>query len=399
MRHDQARSSQKLPAAPAKRPRPELVTFTVSLEARVMQGLSDVFGMYEDAPRPLPPEVLRELRVAVSGLVQCASRGERMDAGTLTNPSEFAAQHSQPVKVAELAILMAQATGMPAAGLSEIGMAAELMNLGYALLRARIVDEPRLLDDRVWQEEIKQHPLLSAEIVAQSGLGETVIATIEQHHERCDGSGYPRGMSGDEIVLPARILAVADAFVSLCIGSSNRRALQPGSALKTMQARAGTMFDREAVRLLVQVLAEDEKPDAWVLNPDERDRVVRALRRMSSDRPLPFSRAPRRARAATPPASVRSPNALAPEMLQPDMLVPASLASQPVRAPGDPQGVPSRRPQPLSATSLYPRRPLARRRRRRRSLWSKEYYLASRSAGGGWFSAVAAHRSPHATNA
>jgi HD-GYP domain-containing protein (c-di-GMP phosphodiesterase class II) len=76
---------------------------------------------------------------------------------------------------------------------------------------------------------------------------------IEQHHERLDGSGYPRGLSGVEIGLEARIVAVAETYVALTSNRAHREALAHPLAIEEINAGAGSLFDRQVTEALSKV--------------------------------------------------------------------------------------------------------------------------------------------------
>jgi len=83
---------------------------------------------------------------------------------------------------------------------------------------------------------------------------------IEQHHERLDGSGYPRGLSGSEIVLEARIVGVAETYVALTSNRPHREALTHADAFDELVAGSGTLFDQQVIEALAQV-AESRTAD------------------------------------------------------------------------------------------------------------------------------------------
>ena len=93
-------------------------------------------------------------------------------------------------------------------------------------------------------DEIREHPWLGERIVAPvPGLDGVTREVIACHHERWDGSGYPRGLHGDEIPLAARVFAIVDAFDAMTHEQPYRGALTPLAALGEIEANAGTLFD------------------------------------------------------------------------------------------------------------------------------------------------------------
>ena len=95
-------------------------------------------------------------------------------------------------------------------------------------------------------DEIREHPWLGERIVAPvKGLHGTARDVIACHHERWDGSGYPRGLRGTEIPLAARIFAIADTFDAMTHDQPYRKAVSVKTALREIATSAGTAFDPE----------------------------------------------------------------------------------------------------------------------------------------------------------
>jgi HD-GYP domain-containing protein (c-di-GMP phosphodiesterase class II) len=107
---------------------------------------------------------------------------------------------------------------------------------------------------------------LGARLVARWRDGRTITLVIEQHHERLDGSGFPRGLRAEQIVLEARIVAVAEAFVNLTSGVA---AVSTLDALHDIAARNDTEFDSRVVEILAQAV---EPRTADVLPMTRRNR-------------------------------------------------------------------------------------------------------------------------------
>jgi HD-GYP domain-containing protein (c-di-GMP phosphodiesterase class II) len=96
------------------------------------------------------------------------------------------------------------------------------------------------------------HPMIGANMHFACGLGligEWVLA----HHERPDGRGYPYGLAGTQIPLPAKILAAADAYDAMRTDRVYREALTPDQAASEMRLRAGEQFDEAVVEVLLEI--------------------------------------------------------------------------------------------------------------------------------------------------
>ncbi len=117
------------------------------------------------------------------------------------------------------------------------------------------------LDDDEWAE-LRQHPEVGYQIVGRFPWPWPIADMIRQHHERLDGSGYPLGLKGEEILLESRIIAVADLYEAMANDRPYRSAPGPEKALSVLHAGAGAVFDADVVAALDRVLdAGWEFPD------------------------------------------------------------------------------------------------------------------------------------------
>ncbi|HEU4941106.1 MAG TPA: HD domain-containing phosphohydrolase, partial [Candidatus Eisenbacteria bacterium] len=103
-----------------------------------------------------------------------------------------------------------------------------------------------------------QHPARTVEILKPIEFEERVTECILAHHERIDGRGYPRGLSGEDIPLGARIIAVVDAYESMTSGRPYRQAMPQADALREIKRCSGSQFDPKVVEAFCQVLAAEE---------------------------------------------------------------------------------------------------------------------------------------------
>jgi HD-GYP domain-containing protein (c-di-GMP phosphodiesterase class II) len=111
-------------------------------------------------------------------------------------------------------------------------------------------------------DEIREHPWLGERIVAPvPALGGLVRQIIACHHERWDGSGYPRGLRGAEIPLAARIFAVVDAFDAITNDQPYRDALGVDAAREEIRAKAGLDFDPDVANAFLVLELPEQRPD------------------------------------------------------------------------------------------------------------------------------------------
>jgi len=112
-----------------------------------------------------------------------------------------------------------------------------------------------LTDDQM--EIIKKHPLWGADVVRPVKLHKTVMNIILYHHEKCDGSGYPTGLKGEEIPIEARVVAVADVYDALTSDRPYRKQMTPSEAMQVIVKGEGHHFDPAIAEILIRSLSEE----------------------------------------------------------------------------------------------------------------------------------------------
>lgn len=157
-------------------------------------------------------------------------------------------------RVAHLSGVIAQEMGMPRDRVEMLLRAARLHDVGKITIPDGILMKPGKLTPEEFAV-VKGHAKTGAELL--SGSRSPLIRLAEQialtHHERWDGAGYPNGLSGENIPLEARILAVADAFDALMHDSSHRKAVTQDEAAQEILRHTGTQFDPAVVAAFQQV--------------------------------------------------------------------------------------------------------------------------------------------------
>jgi HD-GYP domain-containing protein (c-di-GMP phosphodiesterase class II) len=104
---------------------------------------------------------------------------------------------------------------------------------------------------------MRGHPVIGAQIVAPIRFLGDAAQVIRHHHERFDGTGYPDGLAGRAIPLPARIFAVADSFDAMISDRPYRRARPMEMAIEEIEDGSGTQFDPEIVDAFVSLVEEE----------------------------------------------------------------------------------------------------------------------------------------------
>jgi len=123
------------------------------------------------------------------------------------------------------------------------------------------VDDDLLLAARPWSDEerrdVQSHPLTGVQMLRTIEFASKVNEIILGHHEHWDGHGYPRGLSHEQIPLPARVLAVVDAFEAMTAGRPYREPFAEAEAVAELRRCSGSQFDPRVVEEFCGMLAED----------------------------------------------------------------------------------------------------------------------------------------------
>ena len=166
---------------------------------------------------------------------------------------EYTGEHSYGVIALSLEI--ADELGLSEDDRRLVEFGALLHDVGKIAVPKSIVNKPGPLDDAEWAV-MRQHTIAGQRMLDKVGGSMTDVgAIVRASHERWDGNGYPDGVAGEEVPLPARIVSVADTFHAITTTRPYRRAQTPEAAIKELRACAGTQFDPEVVDALVSVLA------------------------------------------------------------------------------------------------------------------------------------------------
>lgn len=160
------------------------------------------------------------------------------------------ARHSETV--GRYAEMMARELGLSERRTSRVRLAGVLHDIGKVGVPDGILQKPAALSDEEY-ESIRRHPELGAQILEHPSLSD-IREWVAAHHERPDGEGYPRGLSGEAIPLEARIVAVADAYEAITSDRAYSPAMDPEAARAELRRGAGTQFDERVVRALIDVL-------------------------------------------------------------------------------------------------------------------------------------------------
>ena len=162
--------------------------------------------------------------------------------------------HSHSENVARYAVAIANQLKLPAKEVELIRQASELHDLGKIGIGDSILLKSSALTSAEW-EQIKKHPTIGAQILEPLTFLGGVVDLVRQHHEHYDGSGYPEGRKGEDILLGARVLHVADSYEAMRSARSYRKIpLMKEEAILEIKLNSGTQFDPKIVDAFLEVV-------------------------------------------------------------------------------------------------------------------------------------------------
>ena len=220
----------------------ELIELNQGLEKRVQSRTRQLRNNEEELKKTLA-QLRKSLEATIQALALTAEARDPYTAG-----------HQR--RVADLSRAIAQKLDLPLDQVDGIRMAGSIHDLGKIYIPFEILNKPGKIRANEF-ELIKSHPEVGYDILKTIDFPWPVAQIELQHHERLDGSGYPFGLKGDEILLEARILAVADVVESMSSHRPYRPALGIEKALAEIKAGRGTTFDARVVDACMGLFEED----------------------------------------------------------------------------------------------------------------------------------------------
>lgn len=237
------------------------VIFVTALSDSSDEQLGLELGAVDYITKPFSPAIVRarirthlslvrvdELKASRLQIVQCLGKAaEYRDNET--------GMHI--LRMSHFSQILALAAGYSKRAAEELLHAAPMHDVGKIGIPDAVLLKPGKLDADEWAV-MQQHAAMGAEIIGEhdSGLLRLAAEIALAHHEKWDGSGYPKGLSGSDIPLPARIVAVADVFDALTSERPYKKAWTVEDAVTHIQNESGRHFDPELVALLPQCLPE-----------------------------------------------------------------------------------------------------------------------------------------------
>ncbi len=191
-----------------------------------------------------------ELRLLYLNVIEALAR-------TIDVKDSYTHDHSRRVTIITQAI--ARELALPEGDMDLIHIAGLFHDIGKLGIDESILHKAAHLDDDEY-DRLKRHTLIASDIVGQIQPWERIVPWIKHTHECYDGSGYPDGLSGEDIPLPARIITIADSYDAMTSDRPYRSALNSESAISRMVEQSGKQFDPTVVSAFLRAFAAGSIP-------------------------------------------------------------------------------------------------------------------------------------------
>jgi response regulator RpfG family c-di-GMP phosphodiesterase len=216
-------------------------------EDSLLRAVSDALAgaLLRDRHRQELERLVGQLETALDGAVEAL-------AATTSQRDPYTSLHME--RVARLAEAIAREMGQPESFIAGLRASALLHDIGQIAVPSQILAKPGTLDP-VELGIVQTHPHIGQLLLEQVPFERPVGQTVLQHHERLDGSGYPDGLHDGELILEARILAVADVVEAMSSHRPYRPARGVDAALEEITSHAGEKYDSDVVDACVRAVA------------------------------------------------------------------------------------------------------------------------------------------------
>ncbi len=191
--------------------------------------------------------IFAPLSTEISSLMDVVKQVEQKD--------RYTYMHSD--RVANNAVKIAKKMRLNKVQVDNINIASYLHDIGKINIPEDILNKQTFLTEEEFSI-VKKHPVDGVEMIKGNNY-EEILPIIEQHHERLNGSGYPYGLTGDQILLESRIIAVSDSFDAMTEDRPYRKAFDPQFALDEIKRLVGTHYDKQVLEAFEEVLKDEGK--------------------------------------------------------------------------------------------------------------------------------------------
>jgi PAS domain S-box-containing protein/putative nucleotidyltransferase with HDIG domain len=195
----------------------------------------------------------KQLQSMLDNLQKAVATTIQVMASAVEARDPYTAGHQ--LRVAELAQAIAREMGLPQEKIDGIRMAGSIHDIGKLSVPAEILSKPTKLNE-IEFSLVREHSRKGYEMLRTVDSTWPLAEVVFQHHERMDGSGYPRHLRGEEIIIEARIIAVADVVESISSHRPYRPSLGIEAALAEIEAHRGILYDAPAVAACLKLFRE-----------------------------------------------------------------------------------------------------------------------------------------------
>ncbi|MCK9378164.1 MAG: response regulator [Syntrophobacterales bacterium] len=168
-------------------------------------------------------------------------------------------------RVAQLSAAVSQELGLPEERVKQIELSASIHDLGKILVPAEYLSKPGTLR-RIEMDIVRMHSQVGHDILEPINFNFPLHKIVLQHHERLDGSGYPQGLKGEDILLEARILAVADVVEAMSSHRPYRPSMPLKGAMEEIRRQRGIFYDAQVVDICLDLFERRN----WKFSPLEK---------------------------------------------------------------------------------------------------------------------------------
>jgi PAS domain S-box-containing protein len=220
-----------------------------SLTASAIQSDESLGKIYQGIIRDLSEKQKRihQLNNTIEGIIKALIL-------TVEARDPYTAGHQ--VRVSRISTAIAGAMGIPDEKIEAIKIASKLHDLGKVFIPSEILSKPYGISDIEFQM-IKTHPRVSYDILKTIDFSWPVADIVLQHHEKMDGSGYPKGLAGEDILLESRIISVADVVEAMASDRPYRAAIGLDAAIDEINRGKGILYDPDVVDSCISSLEND----------------------------------------------------------------------------------------------------------------------------------------------
>lgn len=226
-----------------------------SLEGEAISAVKEIFTVCKKQNKILDMENIEQLQKISLNLVETITRDNNISIGITDLQTYDNNTYYHSLSVAVLSLAIGTALNFDKDELIELGMSALLHDIGKINIPHDIIDKPTKLTNEEY-EIVKNHPRLGGNIVSSNiSITDKSYNGIIAHHEKYDGTGYPRGLKGDDIPLFGRIIAIADVYDALTGNRSYRKPIKPSEAIEYVMGGCGTFFDHKMVSAFLKKIS------------------------------------------------------------------------------------------------------------------------------------------------